>query len=165
MSSRRCITESFAAVSGCISCRERAVRAESAVSFFTLRLSSGTPTRLASLFWAATSRANNKKRATQTHWKMRQCQAEKGPACLFSCVRQCSFTCRVELFFDVSIVIISDCWYGLLNLRHAKLAKNPLSTKPLLQKDSGCEQANCLPTLGTRHFFTKKVHCKTHFNI
>ncbi len=132
MSSRRCITESFAAVSGCTSCRERAVRAESVVSFFTLTLSAGTPTRSASLLWAATSRANNKKRTTQTHWTMRQCQAKKGSACLFSCVRLCSFTCRVELFFDVSIVLIGDCWYGLLDLRHAKIAKNPLSTKPLL---------------------------------
>jgi len=47
----------------------------------------------------------------------------------------------------------------------AKLAKNPLSAKPLLQKDGTNEQANGLPSTGARHFFTKKVHYKTHFNI
>jgi len=62
-------------------------------------------------------------------------------------------------------VLIGDCWYGLLDLLHAKLAKNPLSAKPLLQKDGTNEQANGLPSTGARHFFTKKVHYKTHFNI
>jgi len=60
---------------------------------------------------------------------MRQCQAEKGSACLFCCVRLWLFTCRVELFFDVSIVIT---WWLLV--RPSQPVARKVSKKSIIGK-------------------------------